>query len=115
MIEITTREKTNPNAILSLVLGIVTLAVIPFLSLLVAPCGFPLSLVTGISAIILGGKGKKETGLIGYKKNGLASAGILTGWLGIAINTVVMLIKLAMFVVIFGIPFLAIIYAGKAR
>ena len=105
------QKPVSPNAVISLVLGLATLALIPFLSLVSAPCGFPLSLLTGISAIIIGGKGKKEIPGGGR----LAAAGILTGWAGIAVNTLLMLLKLAMFVVIIIIPILVILHAGKAR
>jgi len=111
MIDTPVQKTARPNAVISLVLGLATLALIPFLSLLSAPCGFPLSLLTGISAIIIGGKGKKETSGSGR----LAAAGILTGWAGIAVNTLVMLIKLAMFVVLIALPILAVIHFGKAR
>jgi hypothetical protein len=105
----------GPNAYLSLVFGLVTLIVFPFVSLIIAPCGFPLSLLSGILAISLGGKVKREAASAGNEGSKMAATGIWTGWIGIAVNTVFMLIKLAMFVVIFIIPLVAIIHAGNTR
>ena len=115
MIETPAQKVANPSAYLSLVLGLATLIIIPFISLLIAPCGFPLSLLCGILAINLGGKVKRQALLAGAEGNKMAAAGIWTGWIGIAVNTVVMLIKLAMFVLMILIPLLVIIHTGKTR
>ena len=108
-------QTVSPRAVLSLVLGLVTLLAIPFLSMLAAPCGFPLALVTGISAILTGVKEKKDAVAHGNGRGSWAAAGVITGWAGIAVNTVVMLIKLAMFVVLIAIPLLAIFHLVKSR
>jgi hypothetical protein len=115
MIDSPAQKIASPNAYLSLVFGLATLVVIPFISLLIAPCGFPLSLLSGILAISLGGKVKREAALAGNESSKMATAGIWTGWIGMAVNTVLMLIKLAMFVVIIIIPLLLIIHGGNKR
>jgi hypothetical protein len=100
-------NRTNSKAVFSLFTGIAVVTVIPVISFLIAPCGFPLALIAGISAVTLGRRSLLETGLT---ENGIkmARTGVVCGWVGIALNTVIMLIKLAMFVILFVLPAIAI-------
>lgn len=74
--------RTDGNAIASLILGIAGLVMCP--------------LVPSIFAVVLGNKAKerlaREPGLEG---EGLAKAGVVLGWVGIAIGSVVVLALLA--------------------
>jgi hypothetical protein len=106
---------TNPKAVISLVCGVITVAVVPFLTLLVAPCGFPLATLSGISAIILGSRARKEIVQSGEKGSGLAQGGLVTAWIGLALNFFLMLLKLGMFVVMFGLPLWAILQGSKPK
>jgi hypothetical protein len=108
--ELSLQPVRNPKAIGSLILGITTLVLIPILSFLFAPCGFPTALLAGILAITLGGKAKKEN-----PEDKIARVGVITAWIGIVLNTLIMFLKLAMFVIIFILPVLALIQAGKMK
>jgi hypothetical protein len=94
----------SARAALSLTLGIAAVTLIPVLTALVAPCGFPVAMLSGISAVLLGRRSKKEN----PGSPGVSTAGIVTGWVGIVANTLIMLVKLAMFVIIWVLPILAI-------
>jgi hypothetical protein len=104
------RPARSAKAIVSLILGIATLALVPVLSFLFAPCGFPTALLVGISAITLGRAAKREA-----PGNQIASAGVVTAWIGIVINTLIMFLKLSMFVVMFVLPIFALTQAGKIK
>lgn len=107
--EIPAPRTSSPRAVLSLVLGIAVVTLVPLLTALVAPCGFPVAMLGGITAVALGKRGKKET----QGSSGLATAGIVTGWVGIVANTLIMLVKLAMFVVIWLLPLLAVWFGTR--
>jgi hypothetical protein len=109
MTDLPAQRASSPRAALSLVLGIASVTLIPVLTALVAPCGFPLAMLSGISAVALGRKSKREN----QGSAGLATGGIVTGWVGIAANTLIMLVKLAMFVVIWLLPLLALWFGVK--
>jgi|GEM_PF-6121442 len=95
------------KAFISLVAGIAVVSAIPVLTLLVAPCGFPLSLVAGITAIVLGRQARKEPGASETSLK-QARAGMICGWIGLGLNTLFMLVKLAMFVLLILLPALAL-------
>jgi len=112
---LTDHPSDRPKAILSLVLGILTVTLIPVISLLVAPCGFPLSLISGISAIVIGNQARRITALPGASGAGLARAGVITGWIGLVLNFLIMLLKLAMFFGLILLPILAIWMGTKPK
>ena len=118
MENLTEPPPAHPKAILSLVLGTLTVTLIPVISLLVAPCGFPLSLLCGITAVIVGNQAKRITALTGPQAvggAGLARAGVITGWIGLVLNFLIMLLKLAMFVVLILLPIYAIWQGAKPK
>jgi hypothetical protein len=106
---------TNAKAVISLVCGILTVAAIPFVTVLVAPCGFPLAMLSGISAIVVGRRAGKEIFLSGEKGGRLARAGLITAWIGLGLNFALMLVKLGMFVVLIGLPIWAVLQGLKPR
>ena len=112
---LTERPSAPPKAILSLVLGILTVTLIPIISLLVAPCGFPLSLMSGIAAVVTGTQVKRITTLPGISGAGMARAGVITGWIGLVLNFLIMLLKLAMFIGLILLPILAIWMGTKPK
>jgi hypothetical protein len=69
---------TNGNALASLILGV---------ALFVVPCAVP---VTSIIAVILGHKGRREIEASGGYQDGagLATAGIILGWVGVGITAI---------------------------
>jgi hypothetical protein len=95
------------RAIFSFICGVAVVTAIPIISLLLAPCGFPLSLAAGITAVVLGKRSLNEPGA-NEKSLKLAHSAVLCGWIGLGMNTLIMLIKLAMFVIIFILPAFAI-------
>ena len=103
-----THKTTNPRAVLSLILGAAATALIPFLSLLFAPCGWPTALLAGIAAIVTGRRARREIAAAGSGGDGLARAGVVCGWTGIALNTLIMLFKLGLFILMFVLPALAV-------
>ena len=90
------------RAIFSLICGILVVTVIPVISFLIAPCGFPLSLVSGITAVVLGRRSLKEQSASTNSQK-MARAGVICGWVGMVLNTIIMLIKLAMFIALAGL------------
>jgi hypothetical protein len=102
------------RAVFSLLAGIAVVTAVPVVSLLFAPCGFPLALVTAISAIILG---RRTMNLNDLDEQSLkyARTGVVCGWVGLGVNTVIMLIKLAMFFVMFILPILAILNGAQGQ
>jgi hypothetical protein len=107
-------NSSNGRANFSLLAGIAVVTVIPVISFLVAPCGFPLALVLGISAIVVGRRSQKEAGQTDNALK-LARRGVTCGWIGLALNTIIMLIKLAMFVVMIVLPAIAIFYGVQSN
>lgn len=105
---------TNSRAVFSLLAGIAVVTVIPVISFLVAPCGFPLSLAAGISAVVLGRRSMKETNQAGDGLK-LARAGVVCGWVGMVLNTIIMLLKLGMFVIMFVLPAVAILNGVQSK
>jgi hypothetical protein len=95
------------RATFSFICGVAVVTAIPIISFLVAPCGFPLSLATGITAVILGRRSLKAPEA-SEKSLKLAHSGVLCGWIGLGLNTCIMLIKLAMFVILIILPLIAI-------
>ncbi|MCV2393064.1 DUF4190 domain-containing protein [Actinotalea sp. M2MS4P-6] len=67
---------TNTMAIVALVAGIAGLSVVPFIG--------------SIVAVIVGPMARKQIALSGEQGDGLAKAGLILGWVGIAITVVVM-------------------------
>ena len=106
---------TNSKAVISLVCGALTVSAIPILTLLVAPCGFPLALLSGITAIILGKRAQIEIDLTSQKGSGLVQGGLVTAWIGLLLNFALMLLKLGMFLVMFGLPIWAILQGSKPK
>lgn len=76
-------QQTNQKALWSMILGIVSIVF----------CG----LLAGIPAIILGGSAKKEIAAAGGAQSGegMATAGVILGWISVAITVVVLLIFLS--------------------
>jgi hypothetical protein len=109
------QPKRNSRAVFSMLLGAAVVAVIPFLSLLFAPCGFPTALLVGIAAIVTGGRAQREIIGSGEEGAGQARTGIVCGWVGIGINTVIMLFKLGLFILMFVLPILALAQGSKAQ
>jgi hypothetical protein len=103
----------NKISIFSLVLGVLTACVVPILTLIVAPCGFPTALVFGIAAILTGSRARKEIAVNGEAGVGMANTGIVIGGIGLVINTFAMLLKLGMFVGIIVLPILAILHGNQ--
>jgi hypothetical protein len=106
---------TNSKAVISLDCGILTVSFIPILTLLVAPCGFPLAMLSGISAIVVGNRSRKEIVLNGEKGSRLVQGGLATAWIGLVLNFLLMLLKLSMFVVMFGLPLWAILQGSQPK
>lgn len=73
--------RTNGKAIASLVLGIVGLTGIPF--------------VCSILALVLGYGARREIVVTGEEGGGLATAGIVLGWVGVALVLLAVLLVLA--------------------
>lgn len=82
--------RTNSNAVISLVLGIAGLLL----------CG----IFTGIPAVIVGGKAKKDIAASGGAEGGggMATAGVVLGW--IATAWTVLMVGLVIVVVLLGEP-----------
>ena len=82
------RGPTNGNAITSLVLGICALVVFP-----------PI----GILAVIFGNRARREIAQRGEDGAGLATAGVILGWIGTALTALFVL-----FVIIFIVAVVAV-------
>jgi hypothetical protein len=95
-------NSTDRRAIFSLITGILVVTIIPVISFLIAPCGFPLSLISGITAVVLGRRSLKEPAA-SINSQKMARAGVICGWVGMVLNTIIMLIKLAMFIALAGL------------
>jgi apolipoprotein N-acyltransferase len=108
-------QNRNSKAVLSAVLGVAAVAVIPFLSLLFAPCGFPTALLVGIAAIVSGRRAHREIAVGGEGGVSLAQTGILCGWIGLGLNTVIMLFKLSLFILMFILPILALLQGSQTQ
>jgi hypothetical protein len=78
--------KTNVLAIVSLVAGIAGLTVIPFLS--------------SIVAVVTGHMARKEVRRSGEQGDGLALAGLITGYIGIGFGLLVAILLIAFFGVV---------------
>jgi hypothetical protein len=103
----------NSKAVLSVVLGVAAAAAIPFLSLLFAPCGFPTALLVGITAIVTGRRAQTEIAAGGGEGEKLAKTGIACGWIGLGVNSVIMLFKLGLFILMFILPILALMQGSQ--
>lgn len=79
------RAATNGNAIASLVLGICALVVFP-----------PI----GILALVFGNRARREIAERGDEGAGLATAGIVLGWIGTALTALVVALIVVFIVVI---------------
>jgi hypothetical protein len=115
MTDLASRGSIQSKAALCLVLGIATLTIIPVISLITAPCGFPLALVAGISAVTIGRRAKMELFAHGEAASGMISAGVITSWIGMVLNTLIMLLKLSMFVAMFVLPIIAISHGANQK
>lgn len=80
---------TNSMAVLALVAGIAGLTVIP--------------LIGSIVAVIVGPMSRKEIARTGEEGQGLATAGIVTGWVGIGIWGAVLIVLVLSIVFSFGL------------
>jgi hypothetical protein len=109
---------SHSKATLSLILGLLTVTLIPVISLLAAPCGFPLSLLSGITAIVVGGQANHAIALRGAQGAGgagQARAGVIAGWIGLVLNFLIMMLKLAMFIGLIALPIAAIYFGTKPK
>ena len=106
---------TNPKALVCLVFGILTLAAIPVLTLLVAPCGFPLSLISGTVALLTARGASREIAQGDQKGAGLVKGGRIAAWLGLGVNFALMLLKLAMFIGLIALPLWAILQGNHPK
>ncbi len=106
---------TSVKAAFSLALGIITLAVLPVLTLLVAPCGFPLSLLFGAGALLSARSASREIAQGGQKGAGLVKGGRVCAWIGLVLNFCLMLVKLAMFIGLIALPLWAILQGNKIK
>ena len=106
---------TNTRAIISLICGIATLVVIPVVTLLFAPCGFPLALLSGLTAILTGRRARIELKNSGGQGDSLAKTGLLTAWIGLGLNFLLMLLKLAMFIGLIILPLWAILNGSSGK
>ena len=70
------RAPTNGNAITALVLGICALVVFP-----------PI----GIAAVVFGNRARREIEARAEEGSGLATAGVVLGWIGVAMTALVVL------------------------
>lgn len=78
-----TAPKTNILAIVALVTGIAGLTVIPF--------------VSSIVAVVTGHMARKEVRRTGEQGDGLALAGLITGYIGIGLGVLVAILVIAFF------------------
>jgi hypothetical protein len=78
-----TYAKTNVLAIVALVAGVAGLTVIPF--------------VSSIVAVVTGHMARKELRRTGEQGDGLALAGLITGYIGIGLGVLVAVLVLAFF------------------
>lgn len=81
--ESVTVAKTNILAIVALVTGIAGLTVIPF--------------VSSIVAVVTGHMARKEVRRTGEQGDGLALAGLITGYIGIGLGVLVAILLVAFF------------------
>jgi hypothetical protein len=90
---------TNDKALISLIAGILGVTLLP--------------LIGSIVAVITGGMAKREIrdSAGAYGGDGMATAGLVLGWIGIGLS----LVGLCVFGAIFAIPFCIAIFVGTSN
>jgi hypothetical protein len=89
-------QPTSTMAIVSLVAGILGLSAVPFIGSIIA-------IITGMNA-----RGETRSNPPRASGDGLATAGIIMGWIGVALGVLGVLC----FVCSFALPFILVLFSG---